>query len=244
MSRAPRVAASILADDFACLTEVDAAVASGADVVHVDVMDEHDVPSLTVGPYVCAALRSVTRAPICVHLMVKSVDALVPTFADAGADAITFHPEASGDVRRTLRRVREHGCKAGLAFNPTTPLCVLEEVLDDVDVVLVTWVSPGIDGQRFMPLALRRIRLLRELIDFSGREVALAVDGGVRPDTAARILEAGADTLVAGSAFFGSSEFARTVAALDETRRWRRSASSLDAYACARRAAAPARLCS
>ncbi len=243
MSRPVRVAASVLADDFACLAEVTAAVESGADLVHVDVMDEHEVPNLTVGPYVCATLRSVAPGPICVHLMVKAVDELVSAFADAGANAITFHPEASRDVRRTLMLVKERGCKAGLAFNPTTPLCVLEDVFDDVDVVLVTWVSPGIDGQRFMPLALRRIRMLRELIDFSGRDVALAVDGGVRPDTAARIVEAGADTLVAGSALFGSSEFARTVAALEETRRWRRAGLPGVPTACAKRAAAPASLC-
>ncbi len=214
MIHQPRVAASILAADFALLQEVASAVRSGADLLHVDVMDHQCVPNLTVGPLVCAALRRITRVPLDVHLMVKPVDAFVRAFAKAGADAITFHPEASQDVRRTVMLVKEHGCSVGLALNPATPLCVLDHLLGDLDLVLLTSVSPGFDGQRFMPSALRNIRALREQISARGRHVSIAVEGGVGADTAAELLQAGADTLVAGSVLLGSNDHAGTIAAL------------------------------
>ncbi len=215
MSAVPRVAASILFADFARLgEEVSAAVRAGADWVHVDVMDHHYVPNLTVGPVVCEALRPLTGAPIDVHLMVKPVDVLVPAFAKAGADLVTFHPEASDHVLRTAMLVKEHGCKVGLALNATTPLDVLDHVLEDLDMVVVTSVNPGSGGQIFAPSALAKIRAVRERIVATGLPIALEVDGGVRPENAAEMVRAGADVLVAGSALFGSGDYAAAVAAL------------------------------
>jgi len=211
----PMVAASILSANFARLgQEVTSAVRAGADWVHVDVMDHHFVPNLTVGPLVCEALRPVTDAPLDVHLMVKPVDALVPEFAKAGAHLITFHPEASDHVHRTVMLVKEHGCKVGLALNPATPLAVLDHVLEDLDVVVVMSVNPGFGGQRFIPSALAKIRAVRERISASGCNVALEVDGGVKPENATAVVRAGADVLVAGSALFGSRDYAVAIAAL------------------------------
>lgn len=214
-ARPPLVAARILAADIACLGhEVTAAIRSGADLVHVDVMDQQTVPNPAVGPLVCTALRSVSRAPLEIHLMVKPVDNFVAAFALAGADVITFHPEASDDVRRTVERVKEHGCRAGIALNPSTPLSALDGLLEDVDQVLFMWASPGFDGDRFLPSALPRIRALRERIAASGCEVAISVEGGVEADTAAELLRAGADTLVVGAALCRSTDRAGTIAAL------------------------------
>jgi ribulose-phosphate 3-epimerase len=211
----PLVAARILAADIACLGhEVTAAVRSGADLVHVDVMDQETVPNPAVGPLVCSALRSVSRAPLEIHLMVKPVDNFVAAFADAGADAITFHPEATDDVRRTVERVKERGCRAGIALNPSTPLSAVDDLLADIDQVLFMWASPGFDGGRFLPSALPRIRALRERIAASGHEVAISVEGGVEADTAAELLRAGADTLVVGAALCRSTDRAGTIAAL------------------------------
>ena len=210
------IAPSILSADFARLgAEVDAVVAAGADLVHFDVMDNHYVPNLTVGPLVCEALRKHgVQAPIDVHLMVKPVDRIVPDFAAAGATYISFHPEATEHVDRTLQLIRENGCKSGLVFNPATPLNWLEHVLDKVDLVLVMSVNPGFGGQQFIEAALPKITAVRSLIDRSGLSIRLEVDGGVKVANIGRIAAAGADTFVAGSAIFGAGDYAATIAAM------------------------------
>src|SRR5215470_16618785 len=199
------IAPSILSADFARLgDEVDAVLEAGADLIHFDVMDNHYVPNLTIGPLVCEALRRHgVKAPIDVHLMVKPVDRIVPDFARAGASLISFHPEASEHVDRTLGLIRDSGCKAGLVFNPATPLSYLDYVLDKVDLVLIMSVNPGFGGQSFIGAALDKLRRTREIIDCSGRPIRLEVDGGVKVDNVAEIAKAGADTFVAGSAIFG-----------------------------------------
>ncbi|HET9484504.1 MAG TPA: ribulose-phosphate 3-epimerase [Xanthomonadales bacterium] len=210
------IAPSILSANFAKLgAEVDAVLAAGADWVHFDVMDNHYVPNLTVGPLVCEALRrhGVT-APIDVHLMVKPVDRIVGDFASAGATCISFHPEASEHVDRTIALIREHGCRPGLVFNPATPLVYLDHVLDQLDLVLIMSVNPGFGGQRFIPGALAKLRTVRSRIDASGRDVRLEVDGGVKVDNIREIAAAGADTFVAGSAIFGSGDYAATIRAM------------------------------
>ena len=210
------IAPSILSANFAKLgEEVDAVLAAGADVVHFDVMDNHYVPNLTIGPLVCEALRKHgVTAPIDVHLMVKPVDRIIPDFASAGATYITFHPEASEHVDRSLALVRECGCKSGLVFNPATPLDHLKYVLDKVDLVLLMSVNPGFGGQKFIPAALDKLREARRIIDESGREIRLEIDGGVKVDNIRQIAEAGADTFVAGSAIFSTADYKATVAAM------------------------------
>src|SRR5262245_33619807 len=203
-----RIAPSILSADFARLGEEVAAVeAAGADLLHFDAMDNHYVPNLTIGPLVCASLRPRTRLPIDVHLMVKPVDRIIPDFAKAGADIISFHPEASDHIDRTITLIRESGCKAGLVFNPATPLSYLDYTLDKLDLVLLMSINPGFGGQQFMPSALPKIREVRERIRKSGRDVWLEVDGGVKTDNIAEIARAGADTFVAGSAIFGGKDY-------------------------------------
>ena len=201
------IAPSILSADFARLgEEVDNVLASGADIVHFDVMDIHYVPNLTIGPLVCEALRKHgITAPIDVHLMIKPVDRIVPDFASAGASYITFHPEASEHVDRTLQLIASEGCKAGLVFNPATPLDVLEHVIDKVDMVLLMSVNPGFGGQSFLPSALDKLRKARKLIDESGRDIRLEIDGGVKVENIGEIHAAGAYTFVAGSAIFGAA---------------------------------------
>jgi ribulose-phosphate 3-epimerase len=210
------IAPSILSADFARLgEEVDAVVAAGADLIHFDVMDNHYVPNLTIGPLVCEALRKHgVKAPIDVHLMVKPVDRIVPDFAAAGATYISFHPEATEHVDRTLQLIRERGCKSGLVFNPATPLNWLEHVLDKVDLVLLMSVNPGFGGQQFIESVLPKITAVRSLIDRSGLPIRLEVDGGVKVANIGRIAAAGADTFVAGSAIFGASDYAATIAAM------------------------------
>ena len=210
------IAPSILSADFARLGEEVAAVLdAGADIVHFDVMDNHYVPNLTIGPLVCDALRNYgIEAPIDVHLMVEPVDRLVPDFASAGASFITFHPEASQHVHRTLGLIRENGCKAGLVFNPATPLDWLTHVIDDVDMVLIMSVNPGFGGQAFIESSLDKLRAARDIIDRSGREIRLEIDGGVKTGNIGRIAAAGADTFVAGSAIFGSDDYAATIATM------------------------------
>jgi ribulose-phosphate 3-epimerase len=210
------IAPSILSANFAKLgAEVDAVTAAGADWIHFDVMDNHYVPNLTIGPMVLAALRAYgVTAPMDVHLMVEPVDAIVPQFAKAGASSISFHPEATRHVDRTLALIREHGCKAGLVFNPATSLDWLDYVLDKVDIVLVMSVNPGFGGQTFIPAALEKLRRAREIIERSGRAIRLNVDGGVKVSNIAEVARAGADTFVAGSAIFGSEDYAKTIAAM------------------------------
>jgi ribulose-phosphate 3-epimerase len=210
------IAPSILSADFARLgEEVNNVLQSGADWVHFDVMDNHYVPNLTVGPIVCEALRKAgVVAPIDVHLMVKPVDRIIPDFAKAGATYISFHPEASEHVDRTVGLIHDHGCKAGLVFNPATPLSWLEYVIEKIDLVLIMSVNPGFGGQAFIPTALTKLGEARARIDESGRDIRLEIDGGVNVDNAADIARAGADTFVAGSAIFGSSDYAATIAAL------------------------------
>ncbi len=216
-SRAFRIAPSVLSADFARLgEEVTAVVAAGADMIHLDVMDNHYVPNLTVGPLVCQAIRPLTKAPIDVHLMVKPVDRIVPDFARAGADIISFHPEASEHVDRTIDLIHASGCKAGLVLNPATPLSCLDHVLHTLDLVLIMSVNPGFGGQQFIPQALDKLQLARKRIDAvsraSGRSIMLEVDGGVNAANIVGIARAGADTFVAGSAIFGSKDYRATIA--------------------------------
>jgi ribulose-phosphate 3-epimerase len=213
---APWIAASILSADFARLgDEVNAVLAAGADTVHFDVMDNHYVPNLTIGPLVCEALRKHgITAPIDVHLMVKPVDRLIPDFAKAGASWITFHPEASEHVDRTLDLIRSHGCKAGLVFNPATPLNWLDHVMDKVDMILLMSVNPGFGGQKFIPSALPKLREAKQRILASGRDIRLEIDGGIKVDNIAEVARAGADTFVSGSGIFGTKDYAATIAAM------------------------------
>ena len=210
----PWIAPSILSADFARLgEEVKAVLDAGADSVHFDVMDNHYVPNLTIGPLVCEALRKHgITAPIDVHLMVKPVDRIIPDFAAAGATWISFHPEASEHIDRTIGLIREHGCHPGLVFNPATPLNVLEYVLDKIDMVLLMSVNPGFGGQKFIPSALGKLQQVRAMIRASGREIRLEIDGGVKVDNIGQIAAAGADTFVAGSAIFGSKDYRKTIA--------------------------------
>jgi len=212
-----RIAPSILSADFARLgEEVRAVAAAGADLVHFDVMDNHYVPNLTVGPLVCAALRPHVKLPLDVHLMVKPVDRLVPDFAKAGANIISFHPEASEHIDRTIALIREHGCKPGLVLNPATPLSFLDHTLEKLDLVLLMSVNPGFGGQQFIRAVLPKITEVRRRIDALGREIWLEVDGGIKTDNIAEVARAGADTFVAGSAIFGSKDYASTIRQMRE----------------------------
>jgi ribulose-phosphate 3-epimerase len=210
-----RIAPSLLSADFARLgEEVRDVVAAGADWIHFDVMDNHYVPNLTFGPMVCQALRKHCSVPIDVHLMVQPVDALALAFAQAGADLVSFHPDASTHVDRTLQLIRAEGCQAGLAFNPAAPLDALEWVLDKVDLILIMSVNPGFGGQSFIDSALRKVERARKLIDASGRDIRLEVDGGIKVDNIRRVADAGADTFVAGSAIFGQSDYRGVIDAM------------------------------
>jgi ribulose-phosphate 3-epimerase len=215
-----RIAPSILSADFARLgEEVRNVVAAGADIIHFDVMDNHYVPNLTIGPLVCQAIRPHVQVPIDVHLMVKPVDRIIPDFAKAGANIITFHPEASEHIDRTLQLIHDNGCKAGLVFNPATPLHYLDHVMDKVDIILIMSVNPGFGGQSFIPDALQKIAAVRSRIDAyldlnPGREIMLEVDGGIKVDNIAAAAKAGADTFVAGSAIFGVPDYKGVIDAM------------------------------
>ncbi len=212
----PLIAPSILSADFARLgDDVNAVIEAGADIVHFDVMDNHFVPNLTIGPMICEALKDFgVEAPVDVHLMVDPVDRIIPDFAKAGASYITFHPEASRHVHRTIGLIHDQGCKAGLVFNPATPLTWLEHVIDELEMVLIMSVNPGFGGQAFIDSSLDKLRQARVLIDASGRDIRLEIDGGVKVDNIGEIAAAGADTFVAGSAIFGSENYAATIAAM------------------------------
>ncbi|MBI3903285.1 MAG: ribulose-phosphate 3-epimerase [Nitrosomonadales bacterium] len=215
-----RIAPSILSADFARLgEEVRNVIAAGADIIHFDVMDNHYVPNLTIGPLVCQAIRPHVEVPIDVHLMIKPVDRIVPDFAKAGANIITFHPEASEHIDRTLQLIRDHGCKAGLVFNPGTPLHHLDHVMDKIDIILIMSVNPGFGGQSFIPGALKKIAEVRQRIDAylaqnPEREILLEVDGGIKIDNIAAAAKAGADTFVAGSAIFGQPDYKTVIDAM------------------------------
>ena len=208
------IAPSILSADFARLgAEVESVLEAGADIIHVDVMDNHYVPNLTIGPLICESLRTHgIKAPLDVHLMIRPVDSIIPEFVRAGATYISFHPEASDHVDRTLSLIREQGCKAGLVFNPATPLTWLDYVIDKIDMILIMSVNPGFGGQTFIPSALAKLEAARTLIDRQKRDIRLEIDGGVKTDNIAQIARAGADTFVAGSAIFGSDDYAATIA--------------------------------
>jgi ribulose-phosphate 3-epimerase len=217
----PWIAPSILSADFARLgEEVNAVLAAGADAIHFDVMDNHYVPNLTIGPLVCEALRKHgVQAPIDVHLMVKPVDRIVPDFAKAGATYISFHPEASEHVDRTIDLIRDNGCRPGLVLNPATPLNYLEHTIRKLDLVLLMSVNPGFGGQKFIPAVLDKVRAVRKLIDGSGREIRLEIDGGVKVENIGEIARAGADTFVAGSAIFGTTDYKATIDAMRSSMR-------------------------
>lgn len=208
------ISPSILSADFARLgAEVDAVLAAGADWIHFDVMDNHYVPNLTIGPAVCQALRKYgVSAPIDVHLMVEPVDRIIPDFAQAGASVISFHPEASRHVHRSVQLIKSHGCKAGVVLNPATPVDILDWLLDEVDLVLLMSVNPGFGGQEFIPSALDKLRVVRRKIDASGRQIHLEIDGGVKVDNIGQIAAAGADAFVAGSAIFNAPDYGRVIA--------------------------------
>ncbi|MBU6468355.1 MAG: ribulose-phosphate 3-epimerase [Betaproteobacteria bacterium] len=210
-----RIAPSLLSADFANLgQEVTEVIEAGADLIHFDVMDNHYVPNLTIGPLVCEAIRSYATVPIDVHLMVKPVDRIIPDFAKAGAGIISFHPEASEHIDRTIGLIHDSGCQAGIVFNPATPLSYLDHIMDKLDLILIMSVNPGFGGQSFIPEALNKLREVRRRIDDSGRKILLEIDGGVKVDNIHAIKEAGADTFVAGSAIFNTPDYRATIAAM------------------------------